>query len=175
MDCREIIKIYKMNRLTYLLILLLVAIFQLSCNSKNGRLSHLEGYVTVIKIVDGDTFWIDDGSEKGEKIRLIGVDAPESRKTGKKDIGFFGQESKEFLTRLLSGKKVKLEFDVGKYDQYHRTLAYVFLEDGTFLNAELVKQGYALVMTVPPNIKHATTFLSLQQEARENNRGLWSK
>ena len=58
---------------------------------------------------------------------------------------------------------------------YGRTLAYVYLEDGTFLNAELVKQGYAMVMTVPPNVKYAHLFVKLQQEARENNRGLWKK
>lgn len=140
-------------------------------NGQNRKGS--EPYFLVTKITDGDTFWIDDGSEKGRKIRLIGVDAPESRKTGRKEIGYYGKEAKEYAKRLLTGKKVRLEFDIGRYDRYHRTLAYMYLTDGTFVNAELVKQGYAMVMTVPPNVKYAERFLKLQQEARKNHRGLW--
>ena len=162
-----------MNRLIYSIALISVATIIVSCNSGSGK-RNLDGYVSVTKIVDGDTFWVDDGSKKGIKVRLIGVDSPETRRTGRKEIGYFGQEAKKFVTGLLSGRMVKLVFDVGKYDQYKRTLAYVYLEDGTFLNAELVKQGYAMVMTVPPNVKHAEMFLHLQQEAREKNRGLWN-
>ncbi|MCL6258202.1 thermonuclease family protein [Aquiflexum sp. TKW24L] len=127
----------------------------------------------VSKVVDGDTFWIVNENQEREKIRLIGVDAPESRKTGKKEIGYYGKESKIFLEQLLTGKRVRLEYDVGKYDRYKRTLAYVYLEDGTFLNTYLIKNGYASVMTVPPNVKHADQFVKLQTEAREKKRGLW--
>jgi micrococcal nuclease len=127
----------------------------------------------VSKIVDGDTFWIINEKGENEKIRLIGVDAPESRKSGKKEIGYYGKESKLYLEKFLAGKKVRLQFDVGKYDRYKRTLAYVYLEDGTFLNAHLVKYGYAAVMTVPPNVKFADQFVKLQKEAREKKRGLW--
>ena len=73
----------------------------------------------------------------------------------------------------LSAPLVKLICDVDSLDQFGRTLAYVYLEDGTFVNADLVKNGYAMVMTVPPNIKFADEFVKLQQEARENNKGLW--
>ncbi|MCH6232872.1 thermonuclease family protein [Cognataquiflexum rubidum] len=127
----------------------------------------------VSKIVDGDTFWIINGKNENEKIRLIGVDAPESRKSGKKEIGYYGKESKIYLEQLLTGKKVRLEYDVGKYDRYKRTLAYVYLENGIFLNAHLIKNGYASVMTVPPNVRHADQFVQLQKEAREKKRGLW--
>jgi micrococcal nuclease len=130
-------------------------------------------YYTVTKVVDGDTFWIDDGSEKGLKIRLIGVDAPEPRNNGKKLKGYFGTESSEYLARLIGGKKVRLEFDVGRYDQYGRTLAYVYLEDGTFVNADLVKNGYATVMTTPPNVRYADTFVELAGKARRHEKGLW--
>ncbi len=58
-------------------------------------------------------------------------------------------------------------------DKYGRTLAYVYLEDGTFVNASLVEHGYAMVMTFPPNVKHEALFLRLQREAREQKRGLW--
>jgi micrococcal nuclease len=130
--------------------------------------------MAVTRIVDGDTFWADDGSLRGIKIRLIGVDAPETRNSGSKEIGYFGEQSKEFLIKLLTGKKVRLEYDLGKKDQYSRTLAYVYLPNGTFVNAELVKMGYAVVMTVPPNVQYADRFIKLEQEARSNNRGLWN-
>lgn len=106
---------------------------------------------------------------------MIGIDAPESRKTFKKEIAYFGKEVKAYLTNLLDGKSVRLEFDLNRTDQYGRSLAYVFLQDGTFVNAELVKNGYAMVMTVPPNVKFADEFVKLQQEARENKRGLWNE
>lgn len=159
---------------TISIVVLLFFIISCSLNNEDNK-EVAEGYLPVKKVVDGDTFWLDDGSSKGVKIRLIGVDAPESRKTSRKEIGFFGKEAKIFLGNMLAGKNVKLLFDVGKFDQYHRTLAYAYLEDGTFINAELVKQGYAMVMTVPPNVKFAGLFVKLQQEARENERGLWKK
>lgn len=131
-------------------------------------------YYPVTRVVDGDTFWVDNGSEKGIKIRLIGVDAPESRNVFKKKKGYYGTESKNYLKGLLQNKRVQLVKDVDSLDRYGRTLSYVYLEDGTFLNAELVKNGYAQIMTIPPNVKFAELFLELQQEARENNRGLWN-
>ena len=132
-------------------------------------------YYPVTKVVDGDTFWVDDGSEKGLKIRLIGVDAPESRRTRSKEIAYYGQESKEYLTGLIGGMKVRLEMDVDSLDYFKRTLAYVFLEDNTFVNALLVKEGYASVMTVPPNVKYVDEFIRLAREAREGEKGLWGE
>lgn len=154
-----------MNLRKIFYLLLLPLLFLSSCETGEKRW-HL-----VTKVIDGDTFWIDDA----EKVRLIGIDAPESRNTGRKKIGYYGKEAKAFLKSYLSGKKVELKFDVGHRDQYHRLLAYVYLEDGTFLNAELVKQGYATVYTVPPNVKYADLFLKLQREAREDGRGLWGR
>lgn len=130
-------------------------------------------YYNVKKVVDGDTFWVDDGSPKGLKIRLIGVDAPESKNSRTKEMAYFGRESSDYLTSLIAGRKVRLEYDVGQFDKYGRTLAYVYLEDGTFVNATLVKNGYATVMTVPPNVKYADTFLKLERKARNQKRGLW--
>jgi len=85
-----------------------------------------------------------------------------------------GKRAHLFTKNLVEGKKVRLEFDVQKRDRYDRLLAYVYLEDGTFVNAEIVRQGYAQVMTIPPNVKYQELFLRLQKEARENGRGLWS-
>ena len=125
--------------------------------------------------MDGDTFWIDNGTDKGLKVRLIGVNAPESRKTNRKDVEYYGKEAKNYLTKFLSNKRVRLVYDVVPKDRYGRTLAYVYLEDGTFLNAHLIKNGYASVMTIPPNVKYADYFVKLQRESRLNRRGLWGR
>jgi micrococcal nuclease len=132
-------------------------------------------YYQVKHVVDGDTFWIDDGSVKGIKVRLIGIDAPESRHSGHKDIAHFGKEATAYLERLIGGNKVRLEYDTGHFDRYGRTLAYVYLEDGTFVNAKLVQDGFATVMTVPPNVKYANTFIRLERKARNQERGLWKQ
>lgn len=134
-----------------------------------------EVWFTVTRVVDGDTFWVDDGSEKGMKIRLIGIDAPEPRNTGTRPKGFFGAESTSYLRELLRGKKVRLEYDVSRLDRYRRTLAYAYLVDGTFINAELVRNGYATVMTMPPNVKYAETFNELASKARKQKKGLWKE
>lgn len=171
-----------MKPVRFLVFNLMVALGLSSCNlivskseADNPKVGSTEQqtFYTVTKVVDGDTFWVDNGSEKGIKIRLIGVDAPESRNVFKKKKAYFGTEAKDHLKMLLKDKRVRLEKDIDSLDRYGRTLSYVYLEDGTFLNAELVKNGYASIMTVPPNVKFAELFLTLQREARENNRGLW--
>ncbi|MBW2937539.1 thermonuclease family protein [Aureisphaera sp. CAU 1614] len=168
------------NRLLFIFII--VSLIGISCNSKSGNRKvqikefkqiDKEGFLKVTKVVDGDTFWVDDGSDKGIKIRLIGVDAPESRNAFKKKKGYLGKEAKSYLSNLIEGRSVKLEYDVDSLDQYGRTLAYVYLPDGTFVNANLVKNGYAMVMTIPPNVKYSDLFLKLQIIARQNNLGLW--
>jgi micrococcal nuclease len=118
-------------------------------------------------------------------VRLIGIDTPEMHESNKlyrdaqrsgQDISTIqklGRRAYEFTKNLVEGKRVSLEFDVEKYDKYGRVLAYVYLKDGTFVNAEIVKEGYASLMTIPPNVKYADLFLRLYREARENRRGLW--
>lgn len=122
----------------------------------------------VERVVDGDTFII----EGGERVRLIGVDTPETVHPGK-PVEPFGPEASSFTAARLAGKRVRLELDVQERDRYGRLLAYVFLEDGTFLNMELVGMGLAMVLTVPPNVKYVDQFLRKQEEARENRRGIW--
>jgi micrococcal nuclease len=154
-----------------LLLPLLILLHSASAYADNKK--HDKEYYRVNRVVDGDTFWIDDGSEKGVKIRLIGVDAPESRNTGTKEIAYFGKQSSDYLTRLIGGKKVRLEYDADRFDKYGRTLAYVYLKDGTFVNAKLVREGYANVMTIPPNVKYADTFLKMERKARNQKIGMW--
>lgn len=132
------------------------------------------GFFKVTKVVDGDTFWVDNMTIEGLKIRLIGVDAPESRNAFKKKKQLYGKESKIFLTQMLQDKYVRLEFDVDSFDQYGRTLAYGFLENGEMINEILVKTGNAQVMTITPNIKYENIFIQAQKAARENSLGLWS-
>ncbi len=153
-------------------ILLFIFLWPNADFSTSLSISHQQLF-KVKKVVDGDTFWVEDGSKKGLKIRLIGVDAPESRNAFRKKKEPFGEASKQYLINLIGGKRVRLKYDVSRYDRYGRTLAYAWLEDGTFINAKLLQDGYAVVMTVPPNIKYADYFLKLQRKARRANRGLW--
>lgn len=160
----------------YLLFLLVSLTF---CSSnKNDFLETSEPnqeWYPVTKVVDGDTFWVDNGTSKGIKIRLTGIDAPESQKRWKREEGYYGKESKAYLTKLLKNKKVRLETDIDSLDRYCRTLSYVYLEDDTFVNAVVLKEGYAVIMTVSPNVRYADLFYKLQVQARENNRGLWKR
>ena len=161
------------NQTLFLLLLLLLTSSSLCLAQDKKKVNSC--YYSVTRVIDGDTFRIDDCSEKGLKIRLIGVDAPETRRTRNKEIGYYGEEAKKHHTNLISGKKVRLEFDIDTFDLYQRTLAYVYLENGTFINAKLVKEGYAMVSTVPPNVKYAEKFVELARKAREKERGLWGE
>lgn len=125
-------------------------------------------YVTVSRVVDGDTF----ETAQGEKVRLIGVDTPETVKPGS-PVEPYGKEASNFTKQHLTGKKVRMEYDVEAKDRYGRTLAYVYLEDGTFYNELLLLEGYAQVLTIPPNVKYADRFLAAQRKAREAGKGLW--
>jgi len=128
--------------------------------------------VRVVRVIDGDTIEACCLNGRPETIRYIGVNTPETNHPTK-GLEAYGKEAKEANSRLVAGKTVRLELDVDPRDRNGRLLAYVYLEDGTFVNAWLVKQGYAQVMTVPPNMKYQELFLRLQREAREAGRGLW--
>lgn len=128
-------------------------------------------WIRVSRVVDGDTFEIMNKGVK-EKVRLIGVDTPESVKPGS-PVEPFGIEASNFTKKLIEGKMVRLEFDVQERDKYGRLLAYVYLEDGTLLNAKLLEEGLATVMTVPPNVRMADNFIKIQRKAREEKKGIW--
>ena len=130
-------------------------------------------YVT--KVVDGDTFWGERNDGTRVKVRMIGIDAPETRRSEFKEIGYYGEEAKAFLTERIDNQEVYLRFDVDSLDQYGRTLAYVYLEDETFVNAEMIENGYAKMVTFPPNVEHVKLFERLQREAREKSVGLWER
>lgn len=124
----------------------------------------------VIQVVDGDTIKV---SELGT-LRLIGIDTPETVDP-RKPVQCFGKEASNKAKELLSGKKVKLEFDEsqGRIDKYGRTLTYVFVEDGTFFNLEMIKQGYAHEYTYSTPYKYQSEFKRAQTEAQIAKIGLW--
>lgn len=123
--------------------------------------------IVVARVIDGDTVRL----ETGETVRLIGVDTPET-KHPQKPVERFGREASGFTTRVVQGKRVRLEYDQQRQDKYGRTLAYVFLEDGTFANAEIIRQGYGYAYTRFP-FKYLEQFRCLERKAREGGRGLW--
>ena len=130
-----------------------------------------ERQVTLDRVVDGDTLELRDGT----RVRLIGIDTPE---TVHPDFGdeCYGPEASRYAERLLHpGDELRLVLDVDRYDQYGRLLAYVYRAvDDLFVNAQLVKRGFAYVESVPPNVAHAARLRRLAGDAREHDRGLWS-
>jgi micrococcal nuclease len=138
--------------------------------------------ILVMRVVDGDTLKL----ESGEYVRLLGIDTPEYHESAKlhrdsmrsgrstEEIRRDGKKAYEFTRHLAEGRRVRLEFDTERYDKYNRLLAYVFLEDGTFLNGRIVEDGYASITHYRLNVKYADEFLKLYRQARENKRGLWA-
>ena len=127
---------------------------------------------TVVRVVDGDTIHVRIGA-RVEKVRYIGVNTPEVHHPTKgEEPG--GREAAQVNRRLVEGQAIRLELDVQERDRYGRLLAYVWVGD-LMINAELVRLGYAQVMTVPPNVRYQEVFLKLQREAREAGRGLWRR
>jgi len=124
---------------------------------------------TVTRVVDGDTVDISPSVEGFARVRLIGVDTPETH-FGTQP---YGAEASEFAKRHLEGKDVVLELDVQKRDPYGRLLAYVHLPDGRMFNEVLVEEGYAQVATFPPNVRHVDRFREAQRDVRGDERGLW--
>jgi micrococcal nuclease len=131
---------------------------------------------TVVRTVDGDTVWVRLANGV-EKVRYIGIDTPEvHHPTRGEEPG--GRAATEINRGLVGERPVRLEPDVQLRDRYGRLLAYVWVKraDGVefMVNAEMVRLGYAQVMTIPPNVRHAEMFRKLAAEARENHRGLWA-
>lgn len=121
----------------------------------------------VTYIVDGDTIEVViDGASY--RVRYIGMDTPERG-------DHFFDEATDANRQLVEDQTVIMVKDVSETDRYGRLLRYVYLADGTFVNAELVRQGYAQVATFPPDVRHQALFVQLQQEARNAGFGLWSQ
>lgn len=130
--------------------------------------------MTVTRVVDGDTIKVAKNGQE-ETVRLLGIDTPESV-APRKPVECFGKESSLYLTKLVQGKRVSLEQDSSQssYDRYGRLLAYVFLEDGTNINKTLIHEGYAFEYTYDTPYIYQEDFKAEEEQARENERGLWS-
>lgn len=164
--------------------------------------------ILVVKVYDGDTVQLING----QKVRLIGIDTPETHEGDKlfrdakrsgqdiETIKALGRQSAAFTRQLLLGKSVALDFDAQHNDKYGRVLAYVWLprpsvpdsvppenlvvearqkkdgskEDYVFVNATIIKAGYAQTMTIAPNVRYARMFQELAAQAQEQKQGLWS-
>lgn len=130
--------------------------------------------IKVIEVVDGDTFKL----ETGQTVRMIGIDTPET-KDPRRPVGCFGKEASNKLTSLIEGERVILQKDVSEVDKYQRLLRYVYLplEDGSalFVNDYLVREGYAKVLTYPPDVSFNEQLRQAERYARENKLGLWGK
>lgn len=127
---------------------------------------------TVERVVDGDTVVVRAAGVR-ERVRLIGVDTPET-KDPRRPVQCFGHEASTYTTRLLPpGTPIRLERDVELRDRYGRLLAYVYRGDGLFVNLALARDGYARLLTYPPNVAHVDEFTSAVTGAREAGRGLW--
>jgi micrococcal nuclease len=121
----------------------------------------------VRQVIDGDTISV---SGVGV-VRLLGVDAPE-KTGGYRAAERFGDEATTFLKRLIEGRIVRLEFDGARKDQYKRTLAYVFLEDGTFANEAIIRAGWAEVYR-RFDLVRKPELMAAERDARAAHRGMW--
>lgn len=144
-----------------------------------GGATVTDGSATVTHVVDGDTIDVRIGG-RNERIRLIGIDTPETKKPNT-PIQCYGPEASAFTAALLPvGTAVRIERDVVGRDDYGRLLGYVYLADGatnadsTFVNMEIIRQGYARTLSIAPNTIHARDFAAAANTANTEDLGLWS-
>jgi micrococcal nuclease len=182
-----IFSIFKGIKKLILLVLLAVIVYvayKISPSSFKGIIHSSEEKLIVKRVVDGDTFVMSNN----ERVRLIGIDTPEkfqssklekdAERTGKdkKAIQELGKVASEYVKNMVEGKVVTLVRD-GKSsdkDKYNRLLRYIYLEDGTCVNAKIIEDGYANAYTKFPFDKEIE-FRKLEKEARTNKRGLWKE
>lgn len=153
----------------YLIPLFIVLLSSVICT----RISAEKRYV-VKAVYDGDTIQLSNG----QKIRYLGIDAPEIERRLSdgtiKPAAPFSNESKTFNHSLVFRKYIRLAYDIEKTDSYGRTLAYVFLEDGTFINKKLIEHGLAYCLWKAPNTKYYAELLSAQKIAMAAQKGMWA-
>ena len=126
----------------------------------------------VVRVTDGDTIRVRLASGREERVRYIGVDTPETAKPGT-PAECYADRAAAYNATLVGDREVRLVRDVEERDRYGRLLAYVYV-GGTNVGAELVRRGYAVPLTVPPNVRHADRFRRLAAEARRAGSGLWA-
>lgn len=169
-DVKIVLMRVRLNRILPFLLISLSLLITATCSDR------AETYLKVTEVNDGDTVTVVTKSFFGiiiktEKVRLIGIDAPELAQEP------WGRRAKNHLRKILreSDWQVKVEIDVQSRDRYGRVLAYLWTKGGEMINYKMVRDGYAMVYTVPPNVKYAEKLLEAQRLAREEGRGIWGK
>ncbi len=129
-----------------------------------------DGFVRITKVNDGDTVTVlINGRE--ERVRLIGIDAPEV------DQEPWGRRARRRLQDIIrkTEKTVRLEFDMDERDRYGRLLAYLWTKNGRLINEEMVRAGYAVIYTIPPNVKYVERLKDAQKTAKDKKKGIWGE
>ncbi len=162
---------------TVLIFLAIIGVWIYNPNTENHSAtadnSIYKGPYEVVKVVDGDTIkLLIDGETI--TVRLIGIDTPESVHPDKSKNVPEGTLASDHTKELIENKFVYIEYGKESHDRYNRILAYVYIDENTMLNAQILEDGYAEVYTLKPNDKYEDYFLELEDEARSNNAGLWS-
>ncbi len=163
-----------MRRIGWLVAVVAVGSALAGCARTAGGVAAEPGQAVVQRVVDGDTIVVHIGG-RDERVRLIGIDTPESVDP-RQPVECFGKEASAHTSELLpAGTIVRLERDVEARDRYDRLLAYVHrVSDDLFVNLALARDGYAQQLTIPPNVAYADQFRAAVAEARQAGRGLWS-
>lgn len=164
-----VIPVLRISALFIAAVATLYAFYDRYVGGSLGSSAETEGVSAIVTAVnDGDSVTIRIG-RRTEKARLIGIDAPE---LGQKP---WGQRSRRHLKKIVGTSSVRVTTDLEKRDKYGRLLVYLWTKEGRLINLEMVRDGYALLYTIPPNVAHADLLKEAQQEAREKRRGLWGK
>ncbi len=177
--------------------IIVLAVLVLSCNLAIAEIPSSAKAARIVQVIDGDTVIVLLNNRR-EHVRLIGIDTPESRPNPRAErqaqdrhvdqgtILELGHRASEYTRGLLpKNSTVFLEFDLEPRDRYRRLLAYAWVRrDGAkqagaknelIVNEEILKAGYAYLLTVPPNVKYRQRLAAAFTEARRNKRGLWSR
>jgi micrococcal nuclease len=161
--------------------LVCIAVLSTSCgsgspvaSSASAAPTSLKVNATMLSVVDGDTIDVDIGGHR-ERVRLIGIDTPETKKPNT-PVQCYGPEATRFTKSLLPADvPLHLERDVVGRDDFGRILAYAYLAaDGQFVNLTIIRQGYARLLTIPPNVAHADEFAAAARAAQGDEIGLWA-
>jgi endonuclease YncB( thermonuclease family) len=131
---------------------------------------HIDEYVRVDYVVDGDTLALDDG----RRLRLIGLDTPELGRATDREQPLADEARHELRALLNAARRIGLQYDIEREDKYRRTLAHAFLDNGENLTAQLLGQGLAVSFVVPPNLWGQACYARQEMQARAQGRGLWA-
>ena len=146
----------------------------ISETSQSAALGVENHQVLVTEVIDGDTVELENKS----KVRLLGIDTPETKDT-RKSVECFGKQASNETKNLLEGKMVLLEKDVSETDKYGRLLRYIFLplpdDKSLFVNDYLIREGFARALNYPPDVKYNEQFRQAEEEAKISGKGLWGR